>query len=64
MSFLSRRMREIRYEEEVPIEVRRLARDGVTARFMGKDVDAVTAWRINPKLLTEDRVSYLGRAGG
>lgn len=63
MSYLSRRMREIRYEDSVPAEARQAVRDGVTVRFMGRDIDAVTAWRIDmwPEVET---VSYMGRAGG
>lgn len=61
MSYLSRRMREHRYEEEVPAAVRQAARDRVTVRFMSRDIDAVTAWRMSGVWPWEDAISYLGR---
>lgn len=64
MTYLSRRMREHRYEDAVPQEVRQDARDGITVRFMGKDVDAVTAWRIGIYPEKGVVVNYMGRAGG
>lgn len=65
MSYLSRRIREIREEEAVPKEVRQDHRAGVTFRFIGKDIDAVTAWRIGAWYLPGDRelheIRYTGR---
>jgi hypothetical protein len=60
MSYLSRRIREHAYEDVVPAEVRQAARDGLTVRFMGREVDAVTAWRMS-MWPPEETVSYLGR---
>lgn len=61
MTYLSMRMREIRKEESVPAEVRQDMRDGVTVRFMGRDVDAVTAWRIGMWPQDSIAVNYMGR---
>jgi hypothetical protein len=61
MTYLSRRMREHRYEDEVPADVRQDVRSGVTVRFMGRDVDAVTAWRMSGVWPWIEAVDYMGR---
>lgn len=64
MTYLSRRMREIRAEESVPAEVRTALRRGETVAFMGRRIDPVTAWRISGVWPWVDTISYLGRSGG
>ena len=61
MTYLSMRMREIREEEAVPKAVREAHRRKETVRFLGRDIDPVTAWRITGTWPWEDSVSYLGR---
>lgn len=61
MTYLSQRMREIREEEAVPKEVREAHRRGETVRFMGRDIDAITAWKINMWPEPGETVNYMGR---
>jgi hypothetical protein len=64
MTYLSKRTREIREEESVPAAVREDHRNRVTVRFIGKDIDPITAWQISKVWPWEEPVSYMGRAGG
>lgn len=62
MSYLSRRMREIRAEESIPAAVREANRRGETVQLMGHRIDPVTAYRISGTWRPwPERVSYLGR---
>jgi hypothetical protein len=60
MTYLSRRHREIREEDGVPSSARQAARARVSVRFMGKDIDPITAWRIG-SWPVQEIVNYRGR---
>lgn len=62
MTYLSKRMREIKDEEAVPADVREAHRNGETVRFLGRSIDPVTAWRISGVWPWVEPVNYRGRA--
>jgi hypothetical protein len=63
MTYLARRMREIREEESVPGEVRAAMRRGETVQFLGRAIDPVAAWRISSVWPWVETISYRGRGG-
>lgn len=65
MTYLSQRMREIRYEESVPAEVRAAHRRGETVKFMGRQITPLVAYRISNVWPWgyEGPINYRGRAG-